>query len=226
MPDAPEFDVQNQTAEAQNQQFGYNSDFIGTVPHPEAPDDPDRLLLVNHHEYTNEELMFPGIGIQDDVGVRGHDRGARQHREGGPRRQRRRDPPRRRRQMVGRARLAATTAASPPRRRCGSRVPPRATRRCRPTPTRRGGGARHVQQLRGRHHALGHVADGRGELPRLLLVRPGGGRGGGDRRRSRRASSRRATACPASGTPGAGSTAASTWTRSRTSRTATAGSSR
>ena len=65
--DAPEFDVENQTAEAQNQQFGYNSDFIGTVPHPEAPDDPNRFLLVNHHEYTNEELMFPGIGIQDDA---------------------------------------------------------------------------------------------------------------------------------------------------------------
>ncbi|GAD57586.1 MAG: secreted PhoX family phosphatase [Limimaricola cinnabarinus] len=67
LPGAPEFDVDNQTAEAQNQQFGYNSDFIGTVPHPEAPDDPDRLLLVNHHEYTNEELMFPGLGIQDDA---------------------------------------------------------------------------------------------------------------------------------------------------------------
>ncbi|MGR3592043.1 MAG: PhoX family protein [Limimaricola soesokkakensis] len=67
LPGAPEFDVDNQTAEAQNQQFGYNSDFIGTVPHPQAPDDPDRLLLVNHHEYTNEELMFPGLGIQDDA---------------------------------------------------------------------------------------------------------------------------------------------------------------
>ncbi len=67
LPGAPEFDPQNQTAEAQKQQFGYNSDFIGTVPHPEAPDDPDRLLLVNHHEYTNEELMFPGLGVQDDA---------------------------------------------------------------------------------------------------------------------------------------------------------------
>jgi secreted PhoX family phosphatase len=71
LPGAPEFDVQNQTAEAQNQQFGYNADFIGTVPHPEAPDDPDRMLLVNHHEYTNEELMFPGIGIQDDADFAG-----------------------------------------------------------------------------------------------------------------------------------------------------------
>ncbi len=67
LPGAPEFDVQNQTAAAQNQQFGYNSDFIGTVRHPEAPDDPNRLILVNNHEYTNEELMFPGIGMQDDA---------------------------------------------------------------------------------------------------------------------------------------------------------------
>ncbi len=64
LPGAPEFDLNNQTAEAQNQQFGYNSDFIGTVPHPEAPEDPNRLLLVNHHEYTNEELMFPDVGIE------------------------------------------------------------------------------------------------------------------------------------------------------------------
>jgi secreted PhoX family phosphatase len=63
---APEFDPRNQTAEAQNAQFGYNSDFIGTVPHPEAPDDANRLLLVNHHEYTSEELMFPGLGVQDN----------------------------------------------------------------------------------------------------------------------------------------------------------------
>lgn len=71
MPGAPEFDVMNQTAAAQNQQFGYNSDFIGTIPHPDAPEDPSRLLLVNHHEYTNEELMFPGMGIQDDVDFAG-----------------------------------------------------------------------------------------------------------------------------------------------------------
>ena len=69
LPGAPEFDVDNQTAAAQNQQFGYNSDFIGTVPHPDAPDDPNRLILVNHHEYTNEELMFPGIGIQDEPAI-------------------------------------------------------------------------------------------------------------------------------------------------------------
>ena len=65
MPDAPEFDPMNQTAEAQSKQFGYNNDYVGFFPHPDAPDDASRGLLVVHHEYTNEELMFPSLGRQD-----------------------------------------------------------------------------------------------------------------------------------------------------------------
>ena len=65
LPDAPAFDPANQTAEAQSKQFGYNNDYVGTVPHPNAPDDADRALMVVNHEYTNEELMFPGLGRQD-----------------------------------------------------------------------------------------------------------------------------------------------------------------
>ncbi len=46
----------------------------------------------------------------------------------------------------------------------------RPRRACRPTPTRPARqGARHAQQLRRRRHALGHLADVRGELQRLLL---------------------------------------------------------
>ncbi|MGF1554438.1 MAG: PhoX family phosphatase [Paracoccaceae bacterium] len=67
LADAPAFDPTSQSAEAQAKQFGYNNDFTGVVPHPDAPDDPDRLLLVVNHEYTNEELMFPGLGVQDDA---------------------------------------------------------------------------------------------------------------------------------------------------------------
>jgi hypothetical protein len=63
--DSPEFDPANQTAAAQQKQFGYNCDFIGIVPHPEAPADANRLLMCVNHEYTNEELMFPGLGRQD-----------------------------------------------------------------------------------------------------------------------------------------------------------------
>jgi len=60
--DAPAFDVMNQTAAAQLQQFGYNNDYVGFVP---LNDKGTRGLLCVNHEYTNEEVMFPGLGRQD-----------------------------------------------------------------------------------------------------------------------------------------------------------------
>jgi len=63
---APEFDPMNQTAEAQAQQFGYNNDFIGYIPIDGAD---DHAFLCVNHEYTNEEIMFPGMeGRQDKQG--------------------------------------------------------------------------------------------------------------------------------------------------------------
>jgi secreted PhoX family phosphatase len=62
--DAPEFDVMNQTAAAQLRQFGYNNDYVGFVP---LNDDNSRGLLCVNHEYTNEEVMFPGLGRQDNA---------------------------------------------------------------------------------------------------------------------------------------------------------------
>jgi secreted PhoX family phosphatase len=56
-PDSPPFDPQNQSAAAQARQFGYNNDFVGFIPLGE-----ERGLLVVNHEYTNVELMFPGLG--------------------------------------------------------------------------------------------------------------------------------------------------------------------
>ncbi|WP_168012396.1 PhoX family protein [Halomonas salinarum] len=56
--DAPAFDPQRQSADAQERQFGYNNDYIGFVP---LNGNPDHGLLVVNHEYTNEELMFPGL---------------------------------------------------------------------------------------------------------------------------------------------------------------------
>ncbi|WP_432816937.1 PhoX family protein [Sulfitobacter sp. JB4-11] len=58
--DAPDFDVMNQSAEAQAQQFGYNNDYVGF-----AETEPGRGMLCVNHEYTNEEVMFPGLGRQD-----------------------------------------------------------------------------------------------------------------------------------------------------------------
>lgn len=60
--DAPEFDVMNQSAAAQLQQFGYNNDYVGFTA---LNDDGTRGLLCVNHEYTNEEVMFPNLGRQD-----------------------------------------------------------------------------------------------------------------------------------------------------------------
>ncbi|GAB6845641.1 hypothetical protein HNR00_001335 [Methylorubrum rhodinum] len=65
-PDVPAFDPTAQTPEAQEERFGYNNDFVGFIPLDGAP---DRGLLVVNHEYTNAELMFPGLGASDRKGV-------------------------------------------------------------------------------------------------------------------------------------------------------------
>lgn len=64
--DAPDFDPMNQTAEAQLKQFGYNNDYVGYTALA-----PGRGLLCVNHEYTNEEVMFPGLGRQDRAGFSG-----------------------------------------------------------------------------------------------------------------------------------------------------------
>jgi uncharacterized protein len=57
---APDWDVNNQSAQAQEQQFGYNCDWIEFFPLSPGSDSADHGLLVVNHEYTNPELMFPG----------------------------------------------------------------------------------------------------------------------------------------------------------------------
>lgn len=66
--DAPDFDVMNQTAAAQLKQFGYNNDYVGFWP---LNEDHSRGVLCINHEYTNEEVMFPGLGRQDRDGFKG-----------------------------------------------------------------------------------------------------------------------------------------------------------
>ncbi|SFP83919.1 hypothetical protein SAMN05421810_103572 [Amycolatopsis arida] len=57
LPGAPEFDFDDQTATAQERQFGFNCDFAAILPL-----DPLGLtgLLVTNHEYTSEKYMFRG----------------------------------------------------------------------------------------------------------------------------------------------------------------------
>jgi secreted PhoX family phosphatase len=61
-PDSPAFDPLRQSAEAQSRQFGYNNDYIAFLPLEESG---RRGLLCVNHEYTNEEVMFPGLVRQD-----------------------------------------------------------------------------------------------------------------------------------------------------------------
>lgn len=65
LPDAPAFDPQHQSPAAQKLQFGYNNDYLGYLPMRGAANPSQHGLLVVNHEYTNEELMFPGLGRQD-----------------------------------------------------------------------------------------------------------------------------------------------------------------
>lgn len=55
------FDPANQDASKQSRQFGYNCDFIAFLPLPDDADGARRGLLCVNHEYTDTNLMFPGI---------------------------------------------------------------------------------------------------------------------------------------------------------------------
>ncbi|WP_108883444.1 alkaline phosphatase PhoX [Anderseniella sp. Alg231-50] len=56
--DSEAFDPRSQTAARQHRQFGYNNDYIGIF---KIADRPDNLLMCVNHEYTNPEVMFPGL---------------------------------------------------------------------------------------------------------------------------------------------------------------------
>ncbi len=53
----PEFDLNNQTADAQAGQFGYNNDYTDILEIPGSRG--RRAVLFSNHEYTNDGIMFP-----------------------------------------------------------------------------------------------------------------------------------------------------------------------
>ncbi|MEK9969281.1 MAG: PhoX family phosphatase, partial [Ferrovibrio sp.] len=63
--DAPAFNPLQQSAAGQSRQFGYNNDFVCYLPLPLGSNNSSRGLLFVNHEYTNEEVMFPGVGRQE-----------------------------------------------------------------------------------------------------------------------------------------------------------------
>jgi secreted PhoX family phosphatase len=62
LADAPAFDPSRQSAAAQAMQFGYNNDYIAVLPMQPGQPIGARALLWANHEYTNTNLMFPGMG--------------------------------------------------------------------------------------------------------------------------------------------------------------------
>lgn len=60
---SPAFDPDRQTPATQEQQVGYNCDFVGFLPIPRGSSNSNHGLLVVNHEYTDPELMFTGYSV-------------------------------------------------------------------------------------------------------------------------------------------------------------------
>ncbi|GAA1491174.1 PhoX family protein [Brachybacterium sacelli] len=71
--DAPDFEWDAQSAEAQKRQFGYNNDYTELQEIPDS--DGKRAVMFVNHEYTNENIMFPPETDEDavlEIGMAAH----------------------------------------------------------------------------------------------------------------------------------------------------------
>lgn len=59
---APTFDPHRPSVAAQEMQLGYNCDYLNFKPLPRGSANADHGVLVINHEYTNTNLIFPGLG--------------------------------------------------------------------------------------------------------------------------------------------------------------------
>ena len=84
---SPVFNPFNQSKLTQEQQFGYNCDYIAYLP---LPNNPNQALLWVNHEYTNEAIMFPNYDVtnpsqeQVDVALAAHGASVMEIRKTGP----------------------------------------------------------------------------------------------------------------------------------------------
>lgn len=62
LADAPDFQAGRTTPDAQARQFGYNNDYLDFFPLPAGSNSSEHGLLAVNHEYTNTNLMWPGMG--------------------------------------------------------------------------------------------------------------------------------------------------------------------
>ena len=67
LPGAEPLDINHQTGESQSKQFGYNCDYIAFLPLPSSDPNIERGLLCVNHEYTDTNLMFPGLKTREDL---------------------------------------------------------------------------------------------------------------------------------------------------------------
>jgi len=67
LPGADPLDANHQTGEAQSKQFGYNCDYIAFLPLASSDPNVERGLLCVNHEYTDTNLMFPGLKTREDL---------------------------------------------------------------------------------------------------------------------------------------------------------------
>ncbi len=62
LADGPDFQAGRSTPDSQAKQFGYNNDYLDFFPLPQGSNAADHGLLAVNHEYTNTNLMWPGLG--------------------------------------------------------------------------------------------------------------------------------------------------------------------
>jgi secreted PhoX family phosphatase len=170
--DALAFDPLAQSAAAQARQFGYNNDYVGFIP---LDGSNEHGLLVVNHEYTNPHLMFAGLVSvvekdgkkkleqktlskeQVDIEIAAHGGTVVEIRKDGGKWQ-----------VVRDGKLNRRITADTPMEITGPAAGhDRLKTLADPTGTKVLGTD---QQLRRRRDAVGHLRDGRGELPRLFLA--------------------------------------------------------